>query len=267
MKIKLFVLSLATCLELLVASGSARAQILLPLGGRGAAFGGGIYQPYNTGFGYGGFGNGGYGGYGGYGLNRFSNEGRSFTAPGYGFRNNGDGLGGDDFSPYAGVNRERTLLPSPTSNGDFSPYGGAVRERSYAPSPNSTGDPLLYAVFPPGSGVSGDLSSGATNLTRQNFYSGPATTSEKIEFHVKLATPDTKLYFNGNLVDQRGDDRWLGTVPLTDGGVYAYAIKATWVSSSGREVSYTKSLHAKPGQLLTIDFTTRASSAAVDTPK
>ena len=262
MKIKLFVLSLATCLELLGSSGSAGAQILLPLTGRNS-FGPGIYQPYNTG----GFGNGfgGYGGYGGYGLNRFSNEGRSFTAPGYGFRNNGDGLGGDDFSPYAGVNRERSLS---TPNGSFSPYAGVPRERDFASYLNSTtGDPLLYAAFSPGSGVSGDLSSGAANLTRQNFYSGPASTSEKIEFHVKLATPDTKLYFNGNLVDQRGDDRWLGTVPLTDGGIYAYAIKATWISSSGREVTYTKSLHAKPGQLLTIDFTTRASSATVDTPK
>jgi hypothetical protein len=62
------------------------------------------------------------------------------------------------------------------------------------------------------------------------------------------------------IVDQTGEDRWLSTRPLTDAIVYAYYVRATWTTRDGREVSYVKSLHAKPGQMLTIDFTTRATS-------
>jgi uncharacterized protein (TIGR03000 family) len=83
---------------------------------------------------------------------------------------------------------------------------------------------------------------------------------EKLEFHCKVPTNSTKLYFNGNLVEQTGEDRWLSTRPLTDGITYAYYVRATWTTSDGREVSYIKSLHAKAGQLLTIDFTTRATA-------
>ncbi len=197
-----------------------------------------IYVPgYSNAFGGLGYGYGGLGyGYGG--LNRYSNEGRSFTSPNYGFRYANPVLGNEDFTPYAGTPGEGNL--------GFT----------------GLGDPLLNAGFTPGTGVSGDISTSPPSaLTRQSFYAGPASTPEKIEFHVKVPTADTKLYFNGNLVDQEGDDRRLGTVPLKEGIIYAYIVKATWVTSDGRQVSYVKSLHAKAGQNLLLDFTTRAPKA------
>jgi uncharacterized protein (TIGR03000 family) len=244
MKSKILALCLASFLGLLSASGSAQGQVYG--WGRRDYLGAGLYDPLYSGI-YGGPFSGVYGnafsglyggGYGG--LNPYTNEGRSFSNPGYGFR----------YAQPGGSN----------SSGGWSPYAGTPGEVSYTPSNNPTGDPLLAAVFTPGSGVSGDIGSSTANLTRQNFYSGPASTPEKIEFHCKVPTNSTKLYFNGNLVDQTGEDRWLSTRPLTDGIIYAYYVRATWTTSDGREVSYIKSLHAKPGQLLTIDFTTRATS-------
>jgi uncharacterized protein (TIGR03000 family) len=226
MKVRLFVCSLVSSFGLLASTGSAQAQIL-GWGGRDLLWGGGY--PGGWGGAYG----GGWGGWGGYygGLSPYSNEGRSFTNEGYGFRSS---------SPSSG----------------WSPYAGTPGEVSYRPSNNSTGDPLLAAIFPPGSGVSGDLSLG-TNLPRQTFVTGPSASTDKIEFELKVPTPDTKVYFNGNLVPQTGEDRRLGTPPLKDGITYAYAVRATWITSDGKEVSYVKSLHAKAGQHLTIDFTTR----------
>jgi uncharacterized protein (TIGR03000 family) len=262
MKIKLLALTVASFLGLLATSGSAQAQIGYRrdyLGGLynplyAGLYGGGIQGLYGNafggygygggfsglGYGYGGFNGYGYGGFSGYGLNPYSNEGRSFTNPNYGFRY---------AQPANGA----------TSEG-WSPYAGTPGEVSYAPSNDPTGDPLLAAVFAPGSGVSGDIGSSTATLTRQTFVTGPASTTDKLEFHCKVPTATTKLYFNGNLVDQTGEDRWLSTRPLTDGIIYAYYVRATWTTSDGREVSYIKSLHAKPGQLLTIDFTTRATA-------
>lgn len=227
MKVRLLACSLISSFSLLAMTGSAHAQIL-GWGGRDLLWGGGIPGGWGWGSDWGGWGNrGGY--YGG--LSPYSNEGRSFTNEGFGFR-------------YA----------APSSG--WSPYAGTPGEVSYRPSNNSTGDPLLAAIFPPGSGVSGDLSLG-TNLPRQNFYTGPAASNDKIEFELKVPTPDTKVYFNGNLVAQTGEDRRLGTPPLKEGIIYAYAVRATWITSEGKEVSYVKSLHARAGQHLTIDFTTR----------
>jgi uncharacterized protein (TIGR03000 family) len=240
MKSKYLLLVMTVAVGALVSPGSAQAQFGW---GRGL---GGVYDPLYSGLFYGGGYPGFYGsafsglyGNGFGGLNPYSNEGRSFTSPNYGFR-------------YA--------TPNGSTAGGWSPYAGTPGEVSLSRSNNPTGDPLLAAVFTPGTGVSGDIGSSTAKLTRQNFYSGPASTPEKLEFHCKVPTNTTKLYFNGNLVEQTGEDRWLSTQPLTDGITYAYYVRATWTTSDGREVSYVKSLHARPGQLLTIDFTTRATS-------
>ncbi len=228
MKMRFLLPALTACLGLLAASSSANAQIW-GYGGYGGGFGGGLglFDPlYGGGLYYG-------------GLNPYSNAGRSFSNPAFGFRS--------------------TPASTGTSFG-WSPYAGTPGEVSYTPDPKLVADPILRASFAPGAGVSGDVASATATLTRQNFYSGPASTKEKIEFHIKVPTASTKLYFNGNQVDQTGESRWLGTEPLNDAMTYAYYVRATWITSDGKEVSYVKSLHAKPGQLLTIDFTKRATA-------
>ena len=104
---------LTACLGLLAASGSAHAQIW-GYGGYGG-YGGGLFDPL-----YGGL----YGGYNYGGLNPYSNAGRSFSNPGFGFRNTPASSGGSfGWSPYAEPRRSELYTRSEASRRSHSASG------------------------------------------------------------------------------------------------------------------------------------------------
>ena len=221
MKSKLFLLALASCLELAIGSGSAQAQIFYgrSYGGRRwavdetppyygpnyiyppavlGAHGPGIYNYWGTRF---------------YGLPDYGAAISlyGYPAPVY-----------PPYSPYAVVNG--------------SPYGNHVVDPSITSAP-----------------ITSNLAAAPTNSgTTQSFYAGPGSVSDKAEFRVKVPVPNAKVFFNENLVEQQGTDRTLMT-PVLQPGTYNYRVKATW-TENGIEKSQDRTVSVQPGQAVTLTF-------------
>jgi len=216
-------MALAGCLELVTVSSSAQAQ-LFGFGGR--RWGGGMSAPgYNDGY-YSGYRDGFYEPGNNYGWNGPSNGDRGFWAgtryvfPRYEY---GNSLVYPYFSNFAGI-----------SNGAASP---AIIDPSVTVAAIAASD---VAGQPPGT------------VASQSFYSGRGISNDKMEFRVMLPASDAKLYFNDQLVDQRGDDRMLTTVAVSPGR-YDYRVRATWLDN-GQEKIESHEVHLQPGQRATIQF-------------
>ncbi len=221
MKTKLFLLALASCLELAIGSGSAQAQFFgRYYGGRrwgvveeappyyGPSYiyppavlgrhGPGIYNYWGTRF---------------YGMPDYyaAMNLYGFPSPVY-----------PPYSPYAVVNG--------------SPYGAGVVDPSITSAPITSS----LTAAPPAAG------------TTQSFYAGPGTVSDKAEFRVKVPVPNAKVFFNDALVEQQGTDRLLMT-PVLQAGTYNYRVRATW-TENGVEKSQDRAVSVQPGQLINLSF-------------
>jgi uncharacterized protein (TIGR03000 family) len=214
-------MALAGCLELAGASSSAQAQFF-GFGGRrwGVAVGApGYYDGY---YGY----HGGYYEPGYYGWNRpyYPNMGYwggdRFVFPRYEY---GAASVYPYFSNYA-----------VTNNGTMAP---TILDPSVTVAAITASD---TAAQPSGS------------VASQSFYSGPPANNDRMEFKVMLPASDARLFFNDQLVDQKGDDRTLTTASALPGS-YDYRVRATW-QENGQEKSESHDVHLHPGQRATIQF-------------
>ena len=225
MRTKLLVcaMALAGCLELVGLSNSAQAQ-LFGFGGRrwGVAVGApGYYDGY---YGYRGYnGPGVYYGWNGsyYNNNMGYWAGDRFVFPRYEY-------GAASIYPY------------------FSNY--AVTTNGAA-TPTIL-DPSVTVAALTASDTAAAQPSGA--VSSQSFYSGPSANNDRMEFRVMLPAADAKLFFNDQLVEQRGEDRTLTTASASP-GTYDYQVRATWLEN-GQEKSESHEVHLHPGQRATIQF-------------
>jgi len=217
MRTKLFAMALASCLELVMVSGSAQAQFFAGIGGRrwGVSFGAPVYyDPY---YGY---------------ADRYYAPGAYYTwgAPYYTDRSYW-------YSPRYVFPRfgYETVIAYP----NVSNY--AVTPTVVDPSVTVADISATDVTAPP-----------AGSVVSQSFYSGPTATGDKMDFRVMLPAADAKLYFNDRLIEQQGVERRL-TTPSVPLGQYVYRVRATWMDN-GQEKSEFHDVRLHPGQMATIQF-------------
>ncbi len=195
-------------------------------GGGHAGFGGGYGRGYagygGYGRGYGGYGRG-YGGYyGGYGGGYYGGYG---YYPGYGY-----GLYG--YSPYYGYGYSYPVY------GGYPVYG---YDYGY--------------VVPPvlGSNVT-------PALATQNYaYVPPAPAVDNLA-HVRVIVPaNAKVWFDGAATKETGSQREFVSPPLSDNGIYAYTVKATWMQD-GKPVEHTLKVKVERNKTSVADFNSMKSS-------
>jgi len=231
MKTKLFVLAVASCLELAIASSSAQAQIYYGRWGR--RWGTVVETPvfyYGSGFQpavYGAHGPGIYNYWGTrfYGLPDYQAAMNlyGFPAPVY-----------PPYSPYAAVTAY--------------PYGNNVVDPSITSAPITSN-----LATPPATASTNQLATPpATASTNQSFYAGPGTVSDKAEFKVKVPVPNAKVFFNDALVEQQGVDRTLMT-PVLQPGTYNYRVRAVW-AENGVDKTQERTVSVQPGQAVNLTF-------------
>ncbi len=218
MRTKLFAMALVSCLELVMVSGSAQAQ-LFGFGGRrwGVTIGEPVY----------------YDGYYGY-RNGYYEPGVSYSWGGPYYGERGYWAGNRYFFP------RYEYTPAYTS-----PY---FAFSNYAVTPTIVDPSVTVASI-----SANDVNAQPTGaVTSQSFYSGPPANNDRMEFRVMLPAADAKLFFNGHLIEQQGDNRTL-TTPSAMPGEYDYRVQATWMDN-GQEKSEIHNVHLRPGQLATIHF-------------
>jgi len=220
MKTKLFLLALASCLELAISSSSAQAQVYYGRWG-GRRWGGVVEYPAYYGPSYiyppavlGAHGPGIYNYWG----TRF------YGLPDYGAAMSLYGFPAPVYPPYS---------PYAVVNG--TPYSSVV-------DPSITSAPITSSLTAPPT----------TPAATPSLNAGPGTVSDKAEFRVKVPVPNAKVFFNDTLVEQQGTDRTLMT-PALQPGSYNYRVRATW-TENGIEKTQERTVSVQPGQAINLNF-------------
>jgi uncharacterized protein (TIGR03000 family) len=96
--------------------------------------------------------------------------------------------------------------------------------------------------------------------TYGNPMPGTPTTEDMNAARVDVRVPaNAEVIFEGAKTTQRGSSRRFVSPPLTPGGNYSYDIEARWMEN-GRQVSRTRHVPVRAGQVVRVDFLRRESS-------
>lgn len=71
---------------------------------------------------------------------------------------------------------------------------------------------------------------------------------------VIVPDPQAQVWFEGQLMNPTGTDRYFQSPPLTAGGTFRYQIRAAWTQGP-RQVSQERTVLVMPGQTSIVDFT------------
>ena len=124
--------------------------------------------------------------------------------------------------------------------GRFYGYGAGLGWAGrYSPSPRG---PVNVGVYPP-------AASSVTVVA--NDGTSPATV---IRVCVKLHNPDAALWVERQPLTLTGTERTFESSNLEAGQTYRYEVIAKW-KTGGRDQAETRTVTAKPGDLVTVDFT------------
>jgi uncharacterized protein (TIGR03000 family) len=216
------VATLATAVVLVFAGDSPAQHGGHGGGGHGGGFGGFAGHGGGGGFrggGYRGFGRGGFG-YGGFG---YGGWGWGGLGPGYGLYDwgyPGWGYGGYYDGGYYAPNYG--VLPYNYSN-DYAPYTATVTPLS--------GD---LSFYPPDSSY-GQLNNNTASID------------------VKVPV-NAKLWFDGQKTSQTGSERLFVTPALEPGKTFSYEVRASWLSSDGKQETRTRTVEVHANQSTMVNF-------------
>ncbi len=181
-----------------------------------------------------------YGGYGPFGVpsyfGSFWTNGRSLygpPVPTYGPTPGVFGASDDD---------KRFFRNPPPANGVFFGLGWAG---SRSPSPRHI--PLSVSVYPSVSVLPGPAAVAADGSTC-------------LRVRVNLPAPDAVLYVNQTEMKQPGGERVFESPPLAGAGPVSYELLARW-TEAGKPVAETRTVTARPGQTVRVDFRIPAEGA------
>lgn len=86
---------------------------------------------------------------------------------------------------------------------------------------------------------------------RQSFYTSPETGTASMT--VRLSDPEAQVWFENQLMTQRGLERLFYASSLTPGMRYTYTVRARW-TENGRTMDQQRLVDIEPGRTVTIDF-------------
>jgi uncharacterized protein (TIGR03000 family) len=171
-------------------------------------------------------GRGGRGGRGGYGGGR-----GGYGGGGYG----GIFIGSGYYSPYS------------YGGGYYSPYSygsGYYADPYYNSSPSYYSDTVQVP---------------ATDI-RQSLYNQPTSQQQTATVMVRVATPNTQVWFDGTATSQQGMERSFYSPPLDSGSSYTYTVRARW-TENGQAVDREQRVSVQAGQTANVDFRGNSNQA------
>ena len=83
-----------------------------------------------------------------------------------------------------------------------------------------------------------------------------------IRLNVKLADPSADVWIEKTAMKQQGTERVYDSPPLQKDGTYKYELLARW-KDNGRERAESRTVTAKPGQTISVDFTIPADESGI----
>lgn len=92
-----------------------------------------------------------------------------------------------------------------------------------------------------------------------SYYYSPAdpavTVATPASIRMILPNPTAKVWFDGTLMTQTGNERLFAT-PALAAGTHSYTIRAVWMDGN-REMAHERTIHVMPGRTTVVDFTRR----------